>query len=36
MKIGNSTATKRGSDISGCGWTGNVSGRTSDTATQAP
>jgi hypothetical protein len=32
MKIGNSTATKRGSDISGCGATGKLSGSTSETA----
>ena len=36
MKIGNSTLTKRGSDISGCGVTGKVSGRTSEAATHAP
>ena len=29
-------ATKRGSDISGCGITGNESGSSSETATQAP
>ena len=34
MKIGNRTATKRGSDISGCGVTGKVSGSTSEAATQ--
>ena len=36
MKIGNSTATKRGSDISGCGVTGKLSGRTSEAATHTP
>src|SRR6185312_3232247 len=36
MKIGNSTLTNRGSDISGCGVTGNVSGRTSEAATHTP
>ncbi len=36
MKIGNSTARKRGSDISGCGPTGKLSGSASEAATQAP
>src|SRR5918995_4937181 len=36
MKIGNSTATKRGSDISGWGATGNERGSTSEAANHVP
>ena len=36
MKIGNSTLTKRGRDISGCGVTGKLSGSTSEAPTQTP
>src|SRR5262245_5064671 len=36
MNIGNSTARTPGSDMSGCGVTGNDSGSASDTATHAP